>query len=112
MLYILNTSILPSFGTYRYRALSIDKARELVKKEKFESAIGHEATAKILSGLLEVEVPVNRQAINMSEGDKAIVFKLLIRPPEGKVYTEEELRTLPFVMGLLEKLKDEIMMVV
>ncbi|WP_297216933.1 DUF1874 domain-containing protein, partial [Thermoplasma sp.] len=66
------------------------------------SAIGHEGTAKVLSDLTGFSIPVNRVAIRMQPGDKALVFRLLDRLPEGKVLTEEELRQLKFELGVLE----------
>jgi hypothetical protein len=44
--------------------------------EKVESYIGHEATARLLSEVLGVEVPVNRGEYNPERGDIAVVVKL------------------------------------
>jgi hypothetical protein len=44
-------------------------------------------------------------AIKMQAGDKAVVFRLLSRLPEGKILSEDELKELPYEWGLLEKLK-------
>jgi hypothetical protein len=38
----------------------------------------------------------------MHPGDKAIVFQVLQRLPEGKVLSEEELKAVPYRLGLLE----------
>lgn len=82
----------------------MEEAKAIVSQGEFISAIGHEATAKILSFLLGIEVPMNRIAIKMERGDKAIVFRLLTRIEEGKVLSEEEIMKLPWELCLLEKI--------
>jgi len=59
------------------------------------SAIGHEATASIVSERLGVQVPVNRVQIKLNEGDCVYVFQLLQRLPEGKVLSKEEISSIP-----------------
>jgi hypothetical protein len=105
--YILNSPILTSFGRYTYRPISIDEARMLLA-EGFISAIGHEATANFISQILGINVPVNRIAISMRPGDKALVFQLLQRLPEGRVLSFEELQAVPYRLGLLEMLVEEV----
>ena len=58
------------------------------------SAVGHESTAKLLSRILGIEVPMNRIQIKMEDGDWAIVLQLLIRLEEGRVLNEQELKQL------------------
>lgn len=108
-LYVFNAPIITGYGTYSYQRLGIEQARDLVRlRPDFISAIGHEATAIFASELLGVKVPVNRIQARMNRGDKAIVFKLKGRLPEGVVLrTLEELYTYsesrePFELGLLE----------
>jgi len=103
VLYILNTPVLTSWGRYEFRPISIDEAREILASEPFVSAVGHEGTARVLTQLLGVEIPENRVRIEMRAGDRALVFRLLVRLPEGKVLGEEELKELPYELGLLEK---------
>ena len=119
---LLNTSILTDFGNYSYKELSLDEVKEALKETcpycwtgcpqcmgygflwTFSSAIGHGSTAKILTKLLGVEVPVNRQLYKQKTGEKAIVFKLNGRPPEGKILTEKEIEEIGYTFGVLEKL--------
>ena len=101
MLYVLNSPILTSFGVFSYKSISLDEAIELLK-QGFTSAVGHEATANFLTQLTGIQVPVNRVQIQMRQGDKAIVFQVLQRLPEGKVLNEEELKAVPYRLGLLE----------
>jgi len=102
MLYILNTAIIPvdwnqhNIITVHLRRVSLPEAQELVRAGQFISAVGHEATAQVLSRLLEVHIPFNRAAIFMQPGDEGLHFVLRTRLPEGKVLTEEELRGLDY----------------
>ena len=76
----------------------------MLKERGFVSALGHEATAKVVSKKLGLEVPANRVAIKLKEGDLLIVFQLLQRLPEGKVLTEEEIESLPMKVYMVEVL--------
>jgi hypothetical protein len=106
--YILNSPILTSFGRYVYRPISVEEARSILLAEGFVSAVGHEGTANLLSNLLGVSIPANRIAITMKPGDKALVFQLLHRLPEGRVLSVEELKAVPYRLGLLEMLGEEV----
>lgn len=55
---LLNTSILTAYGVFEFQPVTISEAREMVKKAEIVSAIGHAATAAILSDLLGID---NRQ---------------------------------------------------
>jgi hypothetical protein len=107
MLYILNSPILTSFGVFIYKPLSLAEAISILK-QGFTSAVGHEATASFLSQLTGLTIPVNRIQIQMKPGDKAIVFQVLQRLPEGKVLSEEELKAVPYRLGLLEMETQEV----
>lgn len=103
MVTLLNTSILTDYGTFKYSPIGLDYARELVTTHPYQSAIGHSATAEILSELLGVPVSVNR--IQYIQGDEvAIVFKLRGRTPEGKILTREEVEQIGYDFGLLQKI--------
>jgi len=103
MLYVLNTSILPNFGKYEYEKINSDKAKELLNSSDFTSAVGHQATADVLTKILKTKVPVNRVQITLNQGDRAIVFKLEKRLPEGKILNKEELEQIGFSFGLLTR---------
>ena len=62
----------------------------------FESAVGHDSTAALLSSILVIPVSTNRIAVRLRPGDRAVALKLEGRLPEGRVLSEEELRTIPF----------------
>ena len=88
----LNMLKLPSAVLY-VKEVGISDVKELLAKE-FISAIGHEATADVLSQLLGIQIPVNRIPIKLENGDTVIVFQLLQRIPEGKILSKEELQQL------------------
>ncbi len=105
MIYVLNGPILTSFGLYRYKKISLKQAKEILINNNYYSAIGHEATAILLSALLETEISYNRVAVTMHYGDMALVFHLLARLPEGQVLDIKELCTKDYTLGLLKRLE-------
>jgi hypothetical protein len=70
-----------------------------------QSAIGHQATAEILSDLLGRPVPVNRIQYSQNLGDKAIVFKVKGRVPEGVILKREEVEAMGYEFGILERIE-------
>jgi len=101
--YILNSPILTNWGAYEYMPITLEDAKQRLKAG-FVSAIGHEGTAKLLSTILGMEIPVNRVQIQMQPGDDAIIFQVLQRLPEGTVLTEEQLKKVPYRLGLLRRM--------
>lgn len=99
---ILNTSILTQFGAFTYRQVDIDAARQAVEGEIL-SAVGHDATAEILSTLLGRAIPVNRIKYEQPIGEPALVFKLRGRIPEGKILTVEEIEAIGYDFGILDR---------
>ncbi len=100
---LLNTSILTTHGASVYAPLTLEQAQWLVNQPSatVTSAIGHEATAQILTELLGRPVPVNRIQYKQELGDLAIVFKLNGRPPEGAILTAEECQAIGFTFGVI-----------
>lgn len=101
---LLNTSILTDYGVYGYTPLSLEDAVLIANRENLESAIGHQATAEILTELLSVPVAVNRTNNKQAPGDQAIVFKLRGRPEEGKILTREDIDRIGYDFGLLTRI--------
>ena len=104
---VLNTSIVTADGEYRLRTITLEEAKHLAQENALDSAVGHASTAQILTDLLGVEVPVNRQLFVQREGQSALVFKLNGRPPEGKVLTADELEQIGFTFKLLTRHAEE-----
>lgn len=105
-LLLLNTSILTTYGTYQYTPVSLEQARQLVVEytthdKSIQSAIGHQATADLLTTLLAYPVEMQRTAISQRVDDVALVFKLKERAPEGRVLSLEEITAIGYEFGVL-----------
>lgn len=103
---ILNTSIITAYGSYSYKPCSLEQARVLVQNG-FQSAVGHESTAQVISTILGIDCPVNRMQYKQGPGDMALVFKMKARAPEGKILTVEELEVVGYEWGTLERTDKE-----
>ncbi len=109
----MNAPILTAEGGYEYKESSVSICRELIESYKNEtdggcevmSAVGHQATADILTDLFGMEVPMNRINYQQETGDTAIVFKLNKRPEEGKILTKEEMMEIGYKIYVMEKFR-------
>lgn len=111
MLYLFNTQLVPldwqlaDSYTVRIKKIDVNQARELVKQNKFISAIGHEATAKLLSMLLLTDIQMNRIQVQMKSGDVGLHFVLRKRLNEGQIIkTIEELEEIGYDLVMSEVL--------
>jgi len=105
MITLLNAPILTSFGTYEYRSIEVEQAKELVAIG-FQSFIGHESTADILSRLLDIKVPHNRAAYVQQVGEEALIFQLKSRILAGTVLqTAEEIENVGYQFGVLKRIQ-------
>lgn len=100
---LLNTSIITADGEYSLQGISLEKAREIVAGVALDSAIGHESTAQIMSELLGVDVPVNRQMFAQQVRQIALVFKLNGRAPEGVILNREQIEEIGYSFKLLTR---------
>ncbi len=102
---LFNGVIITADGEYIISALSEEKAKELVDEYGFISAIGHDATAKILSDILDKEVKKNRIQYRQAPTQFAIALKLNKRPKEGVVLDVEEMLEIGYRLKLIERVK-------
>ncbi len=103
--WLLNSAVLTTYGDYSFVRIPREEARRLLQAEPFTSAIGHAATAAVMSEQLGIDVPLNRIQIAMDVADKAIVFRLRDRLPEHAVLNKAELMILPSEFGLLTRVE-------
>jgi hypothetical protein len=101
MKYILNSPILTNWGSFDFSPVTIEAAREWVAEGDIQSAVGHTGTAALLSEILGRDTPANRISVKMNSGDEALIIRVLQRLQEGAVLSAEELRSVPFELGLL-----------
>jgi hypothetical protein len=101
---VLNTSIVTEDGAYEMRTVDLDEARKLVADAPaIDSAVGHDATAAVLSELLGEVVPLNRQQFRQRPGQSALVLKLHGRPPEGVILDRTAMDSIGYSLKVLTR---------
>ena len=98
---ILNTSIITTDGNYTLTTITTTQAQELTQNNQILSAVGHEATAQVLTTILGVEVPVNRILFAQEVGQQAIVLKIKGRIPEGKILSLDDIEEIGYDLKLM-----------
>jgi len=98
---ILNTSIITADGNYTLTTISTEEAQFIARNNQILSAVGHEATAQVLTTILGVDVPVNRIMYSQEVGQKAIVLKINGRIPEGKILSLEDIEQIGYTLKLM-----------
>lgn len=102
---LFNGTVATTNGLYRITDIDVKLARKYIVENGFISAIGHEATADIMSDLLDSKIIMNRIQFHQEVGQLAIVFKLNERPPEGEILNREELERIGYSLKLMERLE-------
>lgn len=102
---IFNGPICTTTGLYRITDIDVDEAKALIAKHGYVSAVGHAASAEVLSHILGVDVAMNRIEYIQEVGQKVIALRLRVRPPEGKILTAEEMLQVGFSLQLLQRLE-------
>jgi len=101
---LFNGPVCTTAGLYRVTDIDVAEARQLIQIHGYMSAVGHHASAEVLSSILQVDVPMNRIEYRQKIGQKAIALKLNVRPPEGRILTAAEMFQIGFGLQLLERL--------
>lgn len=102
---LFNGTVATTNGLYRIKDIDVDTAKRYVKQNGFISAIGHEATAEIMSDLLGLDILMNRIQFHQEIGQIVIVFKLKERPSEGELLNREELERVGYGLKIMERLE-------
>lgn len=105
----LNAPVVTAPGVFNYETISSQTARRLIKEfqeqgREIASAVGHEATAELMTRLLGFPVKFNRTEFNQTTDDVALVLRLHKRAPEGKVLCCDELEDIGYELGLLSRI--------
>lgn len=103
MIFIINSPVITSFGSYTYIETSVDDIKKILEKESYISAIGHEEIAVLLSRILNIKVMVNRITISQKPGDKLIVIKPKPRLELNRNYSDKDIEEIGFELGILER---------
>jgi len=103
MRYLMSTSIIPAGwrGPVGVEIITFWQAKRLLEKG-YTSAVGHAATAELLTNLFNLEVTHNRISVSVQPGDEFIAFQLLRRPPEGVVLDLESLQEIGYELRLIK----------
>lgn len=65
--------------------VDVQAVRNLLAREQWESAIGHADIARVVSGLIGVEIATNRQNVTLRQGETSLIVAQYRGPrlPEG-----------------------------
>lgn len=108
-LIFFNAPVLTAYGEFCFKLVSTTEAKELINEfvrdgKEIISAIGHEATAEIMSETLDYKIEMNRFSFKQSVDDTAIIFRLKKRAEEGKILERVDIEEIGFEFGVLTKL--------
>jgi hypothetical protein len=102
---LFNGTVATTNGLYSIKDIDVEDAKRFIKQNGFISAIGHEATAEILSKILDADVPLNRIQFHQEVGQFAIAFKLNVRPSEGDILNREEVEKIGYSLKIMERIE-------
>jgi hypothetical protein len=101
-LVLFNTTTITADGSFESETIDTAEARALAQKaDELHSAVGHAATAEIMSTLLGVKVEASRPNYVQQVGQLALVLKLRSRIPEGKVLSAVEIEEIGYDFKLM-----------
>jgi len=105
---LFNTSIITCYGHFSFVPATLAQVQEQIKNsgsDRIISAIGHQATAEILSELLNIPISVNRIRHEQATDELGIVFKLKGRVKEGRILNREEIEAVGYEFGFLTRVR-------
>ncbi|MBM7614481.1 YddF family protein [Alkaliphilus hydrothermalis] len=102
---LFNGTIATTNGIYSIQDINVESAKKLMAEKGVISAIGHKATAEILTDILEQPIPMNRIEFHQQVGQIAIVLKLNIRPEEGVILSKEEVDKIGYCLKIMVRLE-------
>lgn len=110
LLTAFSISMIPknSITVVGFEGISCKEAAEILLANGFESAVGHKATAKILSEKFKFFVPYDRRQVQLNRNDSAVIVSIAMRPPAGKILTVSELRNCPlsfYLAGIVSQIE-------
>ena len=81
MLKLMNSAMMPAPGVYVAKKITPEQAKEIIDRHNgiFESYIGYPDTARYMSQILGIDVPVNRGETVLADEDEILVCKLKYR---------------------------------
>ncbi len=74
---------------------------QYLKEHEAVSIVGHASAASLMTTLLQMDVPVNREQITVAYGDSIYVCQVGIRLGEGQVLTLDELKETPITFRVV-----------
>jgi hypothetical protein len=105
---LINSPVLVEYGDcICYQQCSLKEAKYIVNNpnNKIISAIGHTATAEIMTAFLGIDVPLNRIQYKLQkQSDTFLVFRLNERIEEGRVLSGEEIEKIGYELGIISYL--------
>ena len=102
---LYNGPVVTTNGLYRIRDITPEDAVKLVERCGYDSAIGHQAAADLLTEILGVPVELKRVQFLQRVGQHAISLKLKERPDEGTVLSVEEMKEIGYELKLITRLE-------
>jgi len=92
-----STNMLEKTEIVVFVKLDIDTAKYIVNEAVRKgidilSIVGHQATADLLSRILNINISVNRADYKLLQNDLVLVFTIPVRLPEGRILTDEEIK--------------------
>lgn len=82
MRHLLNSPVMATEGHYCLRRVSAQRFAHELRAGPFKSYVGYAETARILSELADVKVPVSRAQTVLQDGDVMLIARLKYRVAE------------------------------